>query len=169
MSSVRALLLLGLGQHAYGQQDPAEFFEARIRPVLAERCFSCHTSSKLGGLQMDSRDGLLKGGKSGPAIVPGKPGESLLIKAVTQTDAELKMPMGGPKLKDQEIADLTHWIEGGASWPASKTQATVVKKGFSISTSQRAFWSFQPLRKPALPSVRDVNWVKSPIDNFTLA
>jgi hypothetical protein len=118
---------------------------------------------------MDSRDGLLKGGKSGPAIVPGKPGESLLIKAVTQTDAKLKMPMGGPKLKDQEIADLTHWIEGGASWPASKTQATVVKKGFSISTSQRAFWSFQPLRKPAVPSVRDVNWVKSPIDNFTLA
>jgi cytochrome c553 len=162
-------LLLTLAGLGYGQGDPAEFFETQVRPVLAEHCFACHTTSKLGGLQIDTREGLLQGGKSGPAIVPGNPTESLLIKAINQSDAKLKMPMGAPKLKDEEIAALAHWIESGAPWPAGKTQPTVAKKGFSISPTQRAFWSFQPLRKPELPVVKDMTWVKNPIDNFILA
>src|SRR5262249_34871459 len=78
-------------------QNPEEFFEKRVRPVLAEHCYACHTTSKLGGLQIDTREAMIKGGKTGPAIVPGKPGESLLIKAVNQTDPQLKMPMTGPR------------------------------------------------------------------------
>src|SRR2546430_216484 len=81
--------------------DTAEFFETRIRPVLAANCYSCHADSQLGGLRLDSRDGLLKGGKTGPAITPGDPEKSVLILAVRQTNPKLKMPMGG-KLKPQE-------------------------------------------------------------------
>src|SRR5580698_9164595 len=111
MSLKIPFLLLGAAIVGQAQEDPTEFFEARVRPVLANNCYSCHTTSKLGGLELDSRASLLKGGKSGPGFVAGKPAESLLIKAVSQTDARLKMPMGSPKLKDAEVADLSHWIE----------------------------------------------------------
>src|SRR5215472_3372699 len=98
--------------------DSPDFFESRIRPVLANNCFSCHAASQLGGLRVDSRDAILKGGKSGPAIVPGDPDKSLLIRAVRQIDPKLKMPMGG-KLKDQEVQDLASWVKAGANWPMS--------------------------------------------------
>ena len=120
MSIKIPLLLLGATIAGHAQVDPAEFFEARVRPVLANNCYSCHTTSKLGGLELDSRASLLRGGKSGPGVVPGKPAESLLIKAVSQTDTRLKMPVGSPKLKDEEIADLSHWVKMGAPWPESK-------------------------------------------------
>src|SRR5262245_48135875 len=115
MKSVALLLVSGICCFGQGL-EPADFFETRIRPILVANCFTCHTHSKLGGLQLDSRAALLKGGKSGPAIAPGKPEESLLIRAVLQKDAKLKMPMGG-RLKDQEIADLTSWVRIGAPWP----------------------------------------------------
>ena len=125
-----------------------DFFETRIRPILAANCFSCHTNSKLGGLQLDSRTAALKGGKSGPAIVPGKPEESLLIRAVLQQDAKLKMPMGS-RLKDQEIADLTSWVKIGAPWPESSAPQQPASTGtkYVIKPEQRAFWAFQPVRK----------------------
>src|SRR5207237_10851668 len=101
--------------------EKIEFFESRIRPVLANNCFACHTDSKLGGLRVDSRVALLEGGKSGPAIVPGRPEESLLVKAVMHADPKLKMPMGGEKLKDNEIADLKYWIQAMAAfWPTEE-------------------------------------------------
>src|SRR4051794_21847019 len=75
--------------------ESVEFFENRVRPVLATNCFACHTSSQLGGLRVDSKAALLKGGKSGPAISPGMPEESLLVRAIRHTDSKLKMPMGG--------------------------------------------------------------------------
>ena len=84
------------------QDDEREFFEKRIRPVLATRCFGCHSDSKLGGLRLDSRAALLAGGKSGPAIVPGKPDESLLIRAVNQSDPKLRMPLSGAKLRSRD-------------------------------------------------------------------
>src|SRR6202140_4611473 len=95
------ILSLTCAAIGFAQENPTEFFETRIRPVLANNCYSCHTTSKLGGLKLDSRASLLEGGKSGPSVVPGKPSESLLIKAVSQTDAKLKMPMGGAKLSDK--------------------------------------------------------------------
>ena len=100
-----------------GRADSPEFFETKIRPILANNCYNCHAASALGGLRLDSRDALLKGGARGTALVAGDPDKSLLIQAVRQTDEKLKMPMGG-KLKDQEIADLVAWVKAGANWPA---------------------------------------------------
>jgi hypothetical protein len=153
--------------------DSPDFFEARIRPVLANNCFACHAASALGGLRVDSREGMLKGGKSGTAMIPGDPEKSLLIQAVRQTNPKLKMPMGG-KLKDQEIADLDAWVKAGANWPATAAPVVNPKSGeYVITTEQRAFWSFQPLKAmsapaPALAS-NVANWAKTDIDRFVLA
>src|SRR5262249_50006613 len=95
-----------------------DFFETRVRPILATNCYSCHTNSQLGDLRLDSAEAMLKGGSRGPAIVPGDPDKSLMITAVRQTDKDLKMPMGG-KLKDAEVADLAAWVKAGAAWPKS--------------------------------------------------
>ena len=148
--------------------DSAEFFETKIRPVLASNCYSCHSGSKLGGLRVDSREALLQGGKSGAAIVPGDPDKSLLIKAVRQTEAKLKMPMGG-KLKDTEVEDLVAWVKAGATWPeAAKAPAAVTSGEYVIRPEQRAFWSFQPLRKTEPPAIQDTGWAKTNIDRFVL-
>jgi mono/diheme cytochrome c family protein len=153
---------------AAAQSEQADFFESRIRPLLARQCLSCHGGQKLSPLDMLGRDELLKGGKHGPAIVPGKPDESLLIKAVTHTHERLKMPLNG-KLSDQEIADLKSWIAGGAVWPESAKIAPQPASKYAITAEQRAFWSFQPVRKTAPPSVRNKRWPRSPIDAFLLA
>jgi len=138
-------------------QEPAEFFESRVRPVLSKNCFACHTNSKLGGLQLDSREHLLQGGASGPAIVPGQPDSSLLIQAVRRTHARFKMPPQG-KLADEEIAGLAAWVKMGAVWPAAPTAQQPA--GYTITAEQRTFWAFQPVRKPAAPAG---------IDHFILA
>jgi hypothetical protein len=171
MSIKVSLLLFATAGLGYGQVTPTEFFETRIRPVLATNCYSCHTTSRLGGLQLDSRASLLKGGKSGPGFVPGKPAESLLMKAVSQADTRLKMPMGGAKLKDEEIADLAHWIEMGAPWPEGPpaSSATGSKNGFVLTAQKRSLWSLQPIRNPGLPAVKNAAWVKMPVDRFVLA
>jgi mono/diheme cytochrome c family protein len=145
-----------------------EFFETKIRPVLATNCFVCHTDAQSGGLRVDSRESLLKGGTSGPAFVPGDPDKSLLIQAVRQT-GELKMPKGG-HLKKAEIDDLSEWVKIGAPWPAAKAILPAVKSpAYQITPEQRAFWSFQPLHDPAIPTVKDKSWPRTPIDNFVLA
>ena len=146
--------------------DQDEFFETRVRPVLAKNCYACHTSTRMGGLQVDSREALLKGGNSGPAIVPEKPEDSLLMQALTHTHTRLRMPPPG-KLSEEVISDLTEWIRQGAAWPAPPKTAS--KPGSKITAEQRAFWSFQPVRNPPVPSVRLSSWAKSPIDRFILA
>ena len=105
---MRKLLLIALSLAAAGhaEDDQAEFFEKRIRPLLVTRCFYCHTNTKMGGLRVDSRQALLKGGKTGPAVVPGKPEESLMWLAVTHADPEFEMPLGSPRLSDEEIRAL---------------------------------------------------------------
>ncbi len=147
-------------------EDPAEFFEMRIRPVLAKNCYSCHTGTQMGGLQLDTREHILQGGKSGPALIPTNPEASLLIQAVRQTHARIKMPPGG-KLKDSEIADLETWVKAGAAW--GSTAAPIKTPEYVITPEQRAFWSFQPVKNPAPPSVKDRAWAKSPIDGFVLS
>ena len=82
-----------------------EFFEAKVRPILVKNCYGCHTASKMGGFQMDTPENMMKGGQDGPVLVPGKPGQSLLVKAIHYSDPSLQMPPGG-KLKDEEIATL---------------------------------------------------------------
>ena len=148
--------------------NSVEFFETRIRPLLAERCFACHTQSRLGGLQIDSRETLLKGGNSGPAIVPGSPEQSLLIQAVSRTHERLKMPPQ-EKLRDTEIAALSDWIRAGAFWPESAPKSTADTHLKVITPQQRAFWSLRPIAKPPLPTVKDKNWPKTAIDHFILA
>ena len=141
-----------------------EFFETKIRPIFANECGECHQAGSAAGLQLTSRDALLKGGKSGAAIVPGDPGASLLLKAVHQ-DGALKMPKGG-KLSDDQVADLTAWVKMGAPWPASTTPVRV--KGKQITPEMRAFWSFQPLHAYSVPQTKDA-WAKTDIDRFVLA
>ena len=146
-------------------QSPAEleFFEKQVRPLLVASCSECHGDEKHSNdLRLDSREAILKGGEHGPAIVPGKPDKSLLIQAVRQS-GELEMPPDG-KLADKQIAILEHWVEIGAPWPAND-----VTPADQRAEAQRAHWAFQPVRLPAVPSVKDAAWVKNPIDAFVLA
>ena len=146
-------------------QSPAEleFFEKQVRPLLVASCSECHGDEKQSNdLRLDSREAMLKGGERGPAIVPGKPDESLLIQAVRQS-GELEMPPDG-KLADKQIAILEHWVEIGAPWPAND-----VTPADQRAEAQRTHWAFQPVRLPAVPSVKDAAWVKNPIDAFVLA
>jgi hypothetical protein len=148
--------------------EAADFFENKIRPVLANNCYACHTNSAMGGLRVDSRESLMKGGKTGPAVMPGDPEKSLLVQAVRQT-GELKMPKGG-KLKPQEIAALTDWVKMGAPWPETAQTIPASKSAqYVITPEQRRFWSFQPLPEPSVPPVKDKSWAKTNIDRFVLA
>ncbi|HEU4753872.1 MAG TPA: DUF1549 domain-containing protein, partial [Armatimonadota bacterium] len=144
-----------------------EFFESRIRPLLAQKCYACHSAQSKsigGGLLLDSRAGVLKGGAAGPSVVAGKPEASPLIQAVRQSGA-VKMPPGG-KLTAQEIADLEAWVRMGA--PDPREGAAPVKAGYDWE-KERQFWSFQPLRAVPPPAVKNKAWAKTPIDRFLLA
>ncbi|MFN3652240.1 MAG: DUF1553 domain-containing protein [Armatimonadota bacterium] len=153
--------------------DPAhlELFEKRVRPVLAEQCFSCHGEKvQQGGLRLDTLSGVLSGGVSGPALVRGRPEESLLIEAVHHR-TQLKMPPQR-KLSARQIEDLTTWVKLGAPWPnaAPSVPAAGKKPGGSLfSEDEKRFWAFQPPREPAMPPVRNQAWVRSPIDAFVLS
>src|SRR5436190_23084338 len=131
ITAVLAWLALAAGEAA-GDSLPTEeqerFFESAVRPVFAEHCHKCHGPAKQrNGLRLDSREALLRGGDSGPAIVPGQPDESPLIRAVRQIDDELKMPPES-KLTERQIADLARWVEMGAPFPAATaTPATAGK------------------------------------------
>ena len=162
----RLLLFLGGFSLASAAED-IEFFESRIRPVLAENCYKCHSAEaankgKLkGGLLLDSRDAIRKGGDSGPAVVPGNVAESLLLKALRQEDIE--MPPKG-KLPDAIIADFTKWIESGATDP--RDEPSVALKDNSIDASDH--WAFSTPEKSAVPAVKNTAWAQSDIDKFVL-
>ncbi len=147
-----------------------EFFEKKIRPVFAEHCQKCHGGDKVkGGLRLTTRALLLKGGDTGPAVLPGDPEKSLLIRSVGYHDEQLKMPPKG-KLSDTQIADLTRWVKDGAAWPESdKTTVAADPKGPLFSKEQREFWAFQPLRQTMPPAVKNNGWPLSPIDRFLLS
>ncbi len=162
-----SFMLMGLFAWTARPQNKEDFFETRVRPILATECFSCHTDSQMGGLRMDSREALLRGGKSGAAIVPGDPDRSLLIQAVRHTGA-LKMPKGG-KLPQAQIDALVEWVKAGAVWPTVTKPVPVAKGEMTIEPARRAFWSFQPLRVVLAPAVKDIRWAKTDIDRFILA
>ncbi|RXK53881.1 DUF1553 domain-containing protein [Oleiharenicola lentus] len=148
-----------------------DFFESKVRPVLSEHCYKCHshTADKIkAGLLLDSRDALLHGGNSGPAVIPGKPDESLLIQAIRYTDEDLQMPPEdhGGKLTDRQIADLTEWVRRGAPDPRVPLSTA---GGKSYGGVGRKHWAFQPVQKPAVPAVKNTAWVQSPVDAFVLA
>jgi hypothetical protein len=146
-----------------------EFFETKIRPILANKCFACHTNSKLGGLRLDTRESILQGGKSGAAIVAGDPDGSLLIQAVSRKHERLKMPPTGP-LDPAEVADLAAWVKMGAVWPEKAESAARRTSGeYVITKEQRAFWAFQPIQKPEEPAVKNTGWAKGVVDRFVLS
>lgn len=150
-----------------------DFFEKKIRPVLATNCYGCHSSkmkSPMGGLVLDTKSGLLKGGDSGPAIVPGKPAESLLLRVMRYGDPVLKMPPTG-KLPDAVLADFEQWIAAGAPDPRTETLAeTSVAKRRGIDFDKgRQWWAFQPVREIAAPPVKQTAWARTKIDRFILA
>jgi mono/diheme cytochrome c family protein len=160
------------GQPPATPPQAVEFFESQVRPVLAEFCYHCHTDDEKGGLRVDSRERLLKGGESGPAIVPGDPDASLLIKAVSHLTGAPKMPRKEPKLSDAQVGALSAWIKGGAIWPVATAAAAAgaPKPADKVITGEeRAFWSFRPLQPVTVPSVTRADWAKTDIDRFILA
>jgi mono/diheme cytochrome c family protein len=164
--TIVAVLLAGMAARA---SDAAgiEFFEKKIRPVLVDQCYKCHAEGEKvkGGLLLDTRAGLLKGGDTGPSIVPGEPDKSLLIKAIRYTDEELKMPPKDKKLSAEQIADFEAWVKMGAPDPRTNT----TKLAAVVTEEARKHWAYQPVRSPAAPKVRKTSWMQQPLDAFVLA
>ncbi|WP_165227242.1 PSD1 and planctomycete cytochrome C domain-containing protein [Aquisphaera insulae] len=164
--SLAVFALLGAPALAGGdvtQRAGGDFFETYVRPVLSESCTSCHGPKKQSsGLRLDSREAILKGGDLGPAMVPGKPAESLLLQVVEHTHEELKMPPKG-KLPAPAIEAFRRWIEMGAPW-AEEHPATA-----ATAPDPKEHWAFRPLHAVAEPAVRDRAWVRTPVDAFILA
>lgn len=168
-----ALALCSLAAHSDEPSAPdaegVEFFERKIRPILVEHCYACHSAEAKevkGGLRLDTRAGLLQGGDSGPAIVPGKPGTSLLLSALRYE--ELEMPPQG-KLPEVVIADFAAWIARGAPAPRAASEPPPATTSEDRIAQARSHWAFQPLRRPSLPEVHNREWPQSPIDFFILA
>ena len=154
--------------------DQRDFFERKIRPVLAGHCWDCHgPDTAEAELRLDSIAAMLEGGERGPVVVPGQPEKSLLIQAVNHADT-LQMPPK-TKLPLAVIVDLTSWVKNGAVWPDSprlESQAPRLRasdKPVEFSEEQRNYWSFQPLGSPLPPRVDDREWPNTPVDNFVLA
>ena len=137
-----------------------------MRPLLLAKCQTCHGPKlQQGGLRLDSREALLRGGSSGAALVPGKAEASLLLQRVRHSDASLRMPPG-ERVSDADVANLITWIKAGAPWPA----AGVGSQGSRAGGDEKAkLWAFQPVRTPQIPTVKNRGWVKTPVDAFILA
>jgi hypothetical protein len=178
MTTMRSSLLILLvvlsgGVASSAQSGPDdEFFEKKIRPVLVDRCSSCHsaTAPKLkGGLRLDSLEEALKGGDTGPAFVPGKPEKSLLVEAVSYKNVDFKMPPKG-RLPADQIADLTEWVRRGAPWPKSAADAGPAKvTAFDLARRKADHWCWQPLRPTEPPEVKNAAAVRRPLDRYLIA
>ncbi len=174
---ILAAALLGGGPAAGAEFAPEdlEFFEQKIRPVLVEHCYTCHNSTEIAesGLRLDYRNGVLEGGMRGPAIEPGKPRSSLLLRAMRHPSLDFRMPLGGAKLPDHIIADFERWIEIGAPDPRDEPpSATALKEATSWQTTleqRKQWWSLQPIAAPEPPEVADGLWSKNAIDRFLAA
>lgn len=150
-----------------------EFFEKKIRPLLIDNCYNCHSANtnSRGGLRVDDRNGLVVGGGRGPAVAPGHPEKSLMIAAVKKTHAEVKMP---PKkeLSGEQIADLTKWIKDGAAWPKVRVPGSLGKGNPQYPKLRKEHWAFQPLSDAWRAELRkqpgDATWARDDIDRLLL-
>jgi mono/diheme cytochrome c family protein len=139
------------------------FFEKRIAPLLQQRCLSCHRpDKKKGDLDLSTRAGALKGGEEGPAVVPGKPADSLLLIKVGGRVP--KMPRGGDPLSAAQVADVRRWIADGAPWPPDIRLAPI-----QTNRSGPDWWAYRPVTRPPVLKVKNAAWVRTPIDAFLLA
>lgn len=156
-----ALSLQTPSQLPIATPEQTVFFESKIRPVLAQNCYSCHgPDSSTAGLRLDSAAAVAKGSENGKIVVPGDPEKSLLIKVIRHT-GPIKMPMG-KKLKPSEIADLETWVKAGAFWPNESPSQNGKKE-------KEPLWSLQPISNPSPPSTKKSSWVRDPMDAFVLA
>jgi len=152
-----------------------DVFETRIRPLLAANCYACHTERAMGGLRLDSREALLKGGDTGAVIEPGTPDASTLIKVLQHATGFPSMPKGRAKLPPADIELFVEWVRAGAPWPASPTTAASASAAPAgapekvITAEHRAFWSFRPLQRTGAPAVQAATWPRTDIDRFVLA
>ncbi|MCY2968175.1 MAG: PSD1 and planctomycete cytochrome C domain-containing protein [Planctomycetota bacterium] len=154
------------------ENSPAlTFFESKVRPLLIDRCFTCHSAetNSHGGLRVDDRNGLLTGGGRGPAVVPGKPDESLLLKVVEHADGKPKMPSEQPKLADEEISVFRQWIADGAVWTRVRVPESLGQRNEEYEMLKKQHWAWQSLSNPAVPTVGLVDWPRGEIDRFVLA
>ncbi len=148
-----------------------DFYESKVRPILVEHCYPCHSTRAKkvkGGLRLDDSSAMRKGGDSGPAVVPGDLDASVLVKAVRYEDELLRMPPKH-KLGREQVATLERWVKDGAAATAPVSAATAkVPPGLDFEGARR-HWAYQPIREPAIPSVRRAGWASGPIDRFVLA
>jgi mono/diheme cytochrome c family protein len=150
--------------------EHAAYFEQHVRPLLVQHCYECHSDKSKplqGNLALDKKVGWVRGGDSGPAIVPGKPDDSLLVKAVTYKDENVQMPPSG-KLPEAEIQTLVRWVQMGAPDPRTGESAAPARKPIDLERG-RKHWAFQPLGKFTPPEVHDPGWCRTPIDQFVLS
>ena len=153
--------------HGVTEDGRIDFFEKKIRPILVERCYECHSANakKLGAnLLLDSQKGMLTGGESGPALVPGKPDQSLILRALSWKDDDLQMPPKEP-LPEATVNDFVEWVQLGA--PDPRTGDVSKKRDQKEDVARR--WSFRPLARPAPPPVERADWPRDPLDRFVLA
>ncbi len=167
----RAGAVEATGVPIHFSRQQMEFYEKQVRPILADNCFKCHShqAEKIkGSLVLDSREGALTGGDTGPAVQPGDPEKSLLILAVRHVDKDLQMPPK-KKLADAQVAVLAEWVKMGAPYLESGTAAAGVAKGKRPTTQDRNWWSYQPVRQIKVPDVKDEGWSRNAIDKFVFA
>jgi hypothetical protein len=156
---------------AAGTTAGVDFFEAKIRPVLVEHCYKCHSAEagrSKGNLLLDSREKIRAGGDRGPAVVPGDPDASLLLDAVSHSDPDLKMPPNRERLAESVIADIRTWIKTGAADPRGAKSTGESRPPLDVEAGRR-FWAF---RKPVAhrpPAVKDCTWARRDLDHFVLA
>jgi hypothetical protein len=161
-------VVLGRSWAAELPQDQVEFFEKKIRPVLAEHCYKCHSEKGekgiKGGLSLESRDGIRKGGETGPALNLADPDKSLILQAIRYSDEDLQMP---PKhrLAQEVIANFEKWVRMGAPDPR---EGEAPKSNIDFEAA-REFWSFKPIQNPNVPEVKDAAWERNDVDRFILA
>ncbi len=152
--------------------DDVAHFEAKIRPVLVKHCYECHSSEagrSKGGLLLDTRQGIQAGGETGPAVVPGKPDESLLLSAIRHTLPDLEMPPRKPPLSAAVIADFEAWIKAGAPDPREATAKSATERPPVDLVSGRKFWAYQHPAAHPLPPVRSAQWPARELDHFVLS
>ncbi|MEO8352496.1 MAG: PSD1 and planctomycete cytochrome C domain-containing protein, partial [Chthoniobacteraceae bacterium] len=150
--------------------EQAAFFESKIAPLFSDNCYKCHSVERgksKGGLTMDSKEGLAKGGETGVLFEGKDPAKSLLITAVSYKDPDLQMPPKGDKLSASQIADLVAWVKMGAPDPR-KSNAAIVSKLSGLTDKARSHWAFQPIKKPEIPAIRNRAWCKTPVDAFIM-
>jgi hypothetical protein len=174
LPAVKAAIAPTVGADDKEPVDPAgvEFFEKKVRPVLAQYCYSCHSQSakrSLGNFTLDTKQGMMHGGQGGAAVMPGDPDHSRFVAAIRYAQSDLQMPPKA-KLSDAAIADLTAWVKMGAPWP--KERVVVVAPSptsLAVEKRKKQHWAWQPVRSVTPPTVKRAGWARSPIDRFILA